>query len=192
MNLFDIINLKCCVCFICIHKWTKSICFHQVLSEKNQWVLTHKSIRIRKHQRGAEIRSLFPPSVVCPWILWLIILYRNLDFESYTPTAKTVSRMIFPLSPLSSAWTLLSSSTQLPIPTSVLWFPTTHPPLIFSHYTFFGMSFSTFVNSIHLPWLNSNTPLPSIGSSLRSDHPSTWKSLMASQCSEGRVFRFLG
>lgn len=113
MNLFDIINLKCCVCFICIHKWTKSICFHQVLSEKNQWVLTHKSIRIRKHQRGAEIRSLFPPSVVCPWILWLVILYRNLDFESYTPTAKTVSRMIFPLSPLSSAWTLLSSSTHL-------------------------------------------------------------------------------
>ena len=132
MNLFDIVNLKGCVCFVCLHKWTKSICFHWVLSVKNQWVLIHQSIRIRKHQRGAEISSSFPLPIVCPLILRPIILYRNLDFESHTLTLKTVSRMIFLLKLLSSAC-LLSSSTQLPIPKPVLWFPTTHPPLFFFH-----------------------------------------------------------
>lgn len=181
-----------CLSFRCIHKWTKSICFHQVLSEKtNEY--SHKSIRIRKHQRGAEIRSLFPPQLCVPgyydWSfsteIWLWILHTDCkdSFQNDLPTGSVLS-MNSPLQQHTSVCAVL------PIPTSVLWFPTTHPTSIFSHYTFFGMSFSTFVNNIHLQWLNSNTPLPSIGSSLRSDHPSTWKSLMASQCSEGRVFRF--
>ena len=147
------------------------LCFHWVLSEKKQWVLTNQTIEIRKHQRGAEIRSLFPLSIIHPWILWLSILYRNLDFESHTLTPRTIPRMTFPLHPLASAWTLLSSSTQLPILTPVLWFPHSVPFL--SHSTFFGMSFSTFLNNIHPPWLNSNTSLLPLGSSLQSIHPST-------------------
>lgn len=63
MNLFNIINLKACICFVCICRQIKSfwLRYHWVLSEKTQWILTNQSIEIRKHQKG-ELGP-FVPSV---------------------------------------------------------------------------------------------------------------------------------